>query len=62
MACAMPPSFRHGLRVSELCTLIWDQIDFSHGRIHVRRLKNRIPSVHAQMTVATRTTIACSRI
>ena len=39
-------AFRHGLRVSELCTLTWDQIDFSHGLIHVRRLKNGIPSVH----------------
>ena len=38
-------AFRHGLRVSELCTLTWDQIDFSHGLIHVRRLKNGIPSV-----------------
>ena len=39
-------TFRHGLRVSELCTLTWDQIDFSHGLIHVRRLKNGIPSEH----------------
>ena len=39
-------AFRHGLRVSELCALTWDQIDFSHGLIHVRRMKNGIPSVH----------------
>ncbi len=39
-------AFRHGLRVSELCSLTWDQIDFSHGLIHVRRMKNGIPSVH----------------
>src|SRR6476620_1844553 len=39
-------AFRHGLRVSELCSLTWDQIDFSHGLIHVRRLKHGIPSVH----------------
>ena len=39
-------AFRHGLRVSELCSLTWDQIDLSHGLIHVRRLKNGIPSVH----------------
>src|SRR5262245_49211628 len=39
-------AFRHGLRVSEVCALTWDQIDFSHGLIHVRRLKNGIPSVH----------------
>jgi type 1 fimbriae regulatory protein FimB/type 1 fimbriae regulatory protein FimE len=39
-------AYRHGLRVSELCALTWDQIDFSHGLIHVRRLKKGIPSVH----------------
>src|SRR6186713_2981708 len=39
-------AFRHGLRVAELCAVTWDQIDFSHGLIHVRRIKNGIPSVH----------------
>ena len=39
-------AYRHGLRVSELCALTWDQIDFSHGLVHIRRLKNGIPSVH----------------
>ena len=39
-------AFRHGLRVSELCALTWDQIDFSHGLMHVRRIKNGIASVH----------------
>ena len=38
-------AFRHGLRVSELCMLTWDQIDFSQGLMHVRRLKGGIPSV-----------------
>jgi site-specific recombinase XerD len=38
-------AFRHGLRVSELCMLTWDQIDFSQGMVHVRRLKGGIPSV-----------------
>jgi len=38
-------AFRHGLRVSELCALTWDQIDFSQGMMHVRRLKNGMPSV-----------------
>ena len=27
-------AFRHGLRVSELCSLTWDQIDFSQGMMH----------------------------
>jgi len=39
-------AFRHGLRASELCTLRWDQIDFSRGLLHIHRLKNGTPSVH----------------
>ena len=39
-------TYRHGLRVSELCALRWDQIDFDLGVLHVRRLKHGIPSVH----------------
>jgi len=39
-------AYRHGLRVSELCTLHWDQVDFEHGLLHVRRVKNGTPSVH----------------
>ena len=36
-------AFRHGFRASELCALRWDQV---HGRLHVSRLKNGLPSVH----------------
>jgi type 1 fimbriae regulatory protein FimB/type 1 fimbriae regulatory protein FimE len=32
-------AYRHGLRPGELCTLRWDQIDFAHGLLHVRRFK-----------------------
>ena len=39
-------AFRHGLRASELCSLRWEQVDLVHGRLHVNRLKNGIPSVH----------------
>ena len=38
-------AFRHGLRVSELCSLSWDQIDFSTGMMHVNRVKNGMASV-----------------
>ena len=38
-------AFRHGLRVSELCALTWDQIDFAQGMMHVTRVKNGMPSV-----------------
>jgi type 1 fimbriae regulatory protein FimB/type 1 fimbriae regulatory protein FimE len=39
-------AYRHGLRVSELVTLRWDAVDFSHGRLHVSRAKSGSPSVH----------------
>ena len=39
-------SYRHGLRVGELCALTWDQVDFGQGLLHVTRLKHGVPSVH----------------
>ena len=39
-------AFGHGLRVSELCAMTWDQIEFNPGRLHVRRVKRGLPSVH----------------
>jgi type 1 fimbriae regulatory protein FimE len=39
-------AFRHGLRASELCSLRWEQVDLAHGRLHVSRAKNGMPSVH----------------
>ena len=39
-------SYRHGLRVSELCALRWDQVDLGQGLLHVRRAKNGTPSTH----------------
>ncbi len=38
--------FRHGLRVSEVTTLRWDQIDLQKGLLHVIRLKNGLPATH----------------
>lgn len=38
--------YRHVLRVSELTSLRWDQIDFQQGILHVRRLKQGRESVH----------------
>jgi type 1 fimbriae regulatory protein FimE len=38
--------FRHGLRVSEVIALCWDQIDLKKGLLHVKRLKNGLPSTH----------------
>ena len=39
-------AYRHGLRVSELVDLRWDQIDFDHANVHVRRVKKGTPSTH----------------
>jgi type 1 fimbriae regulatory protein FimB/type 1 fimbriae regulatory protein FimE len=38
-------SFAHGLRVSELIDLKWNDIDWTTGRIHIERLKNSDLSV-----------------
>ena len=37
---------RHGLRVSELVSLRWDQVDLHQGLLHVTRRKHGIASVH----------------
>ena len=39
-------AFRHGLRVTELVALRWDQVDLEHGLLHVSRLKHGVPSTH----------------
>jgi type 1 fimbriae regulatory protein FimE len=39
-------AYRHGLRVSELVALRWDQVELKAGTLHVARLKNGLPSSH----------------
>jgi type 1 fimbriae regulatory protein FimB/type 1 fimbriae regulatory protein FimE len=39
-------AYRHGLRVSEVVDLRWNQIDFGAATLHVRRAKQGIPSTH----------------
>jgi type 1 fimbriae regulatory protein FimB/type 1 fimbriae regulatory protein FimE len=39
-------AYRHGLRVSELVALRWDQVDLRAATLHVRRLKNGTPATH----------------
>jgi len=39
-------AYRHGLRVSELVDLRWEQVDFRTATLHVRRVKQGTPSTH----------------
>jgi type 1 fimbriae regulatory protein FimB/type 1 fimbriae regulatory protein FimE len=39
-------AYRHGLRVSELIALRWEQVDLGQGMLHVRRRKNGTHSTH----------------
>src|SRR4051794_33563793 len=39
-------AYRHGLRVSELVALRWEQVNLKQGLLHVRRRKNGSPSTH----------------
>ena len=42
-------AFRHGLRVSELTDLRWDQVDFDRATLAVRRVKSGTPATHPIM-------------
>jgi len=39
-------AYRHGFRCGELVDLRWDQIDFAHSTLHVRRSKGGKPAAH----------------
>lgn len=39
-------SYRHGLRVSEAVALRWDMVELDKGRLHVKRMKSGLDSVH----------------
>jgi site-specific recombinase XerD len=39
-------TYRHGLRVTETCSLTWDQVHFDDGTLSVVRVKNGTPATH----------------
>ena len=39
-------AFRHGLRVSEVCSLQWSDVEFETGSLHLRRAKGGTTSTH----------------
>jgi integrase len=39
-------AYRHGLRVSELVALRWEQVEFAGAAIHINRLKHGVSSTH----------------
>ncbi|MEP1062801.1 MULTISPECIES: tyrosine-type recombinase/integrase [Cyanophyceae] len=39
-------AYRHGLRVSALVSLRWEQVDLQQGLLHVTQLEHGIASVH----------------
>jgi integrase len=45
-ATAILVAYRHGLRASEVAALLWDDIDLTTGRLHVRRAKAGDATVH----------------
>src|SRR5262245_19178784 len=45
-ATAILIAYRHGLRASELVSLRWDDLDWRTGKLHVRRSKGGMTSVH----------------
>jgi type 1 fimbriae regulatory protein FimE len=54
-------AYRHGLRVSELVTLHWGQIDWRTAHLAVQRLKGGSPSVHRLSGVELRALRALTR-
>ena len=39
-------SYRHGLRISEVTSLRWSQVELEQARIHIKRLKGSNSGVH----------------
>lgn len=44
--CLILLAYRHGMRISELLDLHYQDLDLNEGRINIRRLKNGFSTVH----------------
>ncbi|MHB0165305.1 type 1 fimbria switch DNA invertase FimE [Klebsiella pneumoniae] len=44
--CLILLAFRHGMRISELLDLHYNDLDLNEGRVNVRRLKNGFSTIH----------------
>ncbi|MDV1071428.1 MULTISPECIES: tyrosine-type DNA invertase [Klebsiella] len=44
--CLILLAFRHGMRISELLDLRYQDLDLAEGRINIRRLKNGFSTIH----------------
>ena len=44
--CLILLAFRHGMRISELLDLHYNDLDLHEGRVNVRRLKNGFSTIH----------------
>lgn len=53
-SCLILMMFRHGLRVSEVINLTWDQLDLERNIFHVHRLKRGTDSTHPLSAPETR--------
>jgi integrase len=54
-------AFRHGLRVSELCSLQWSDVEFETATLHVRRAKGGDSATHPLLGDETRALRALKR-
>ncbi|WP_264299971.1 tyrosine-type recombinase/integrase [Nostoc sp. MG11] len=53
--------YRHGLRVAEVASLRWEQIDFHGGTNYVKRVKKGTASTHPLYSEEIRTSTQASK-
>jgi integrase len=61
-AALIQVTYRHGVRVSEVVAVRWDQVGLKQGLLNVNRLKNGVPSTHPLRRLKLRALGNCSVI